>query len=247
MTLLSVAAAALLSVVLMGSVWFAYFTGKSEPFTLPPPLPSGSAFGTSAPGPAVNGASYTPLIVDARNIQALLATIERPEAYRRTVECVSYWPGGEDSVTHDFARRGGLTRVETRRGEPLAQNRVYTPGLAYLWTGGAMPYHRVSHEDEAAEELSGIPTWETVAALPPESVLFAEYLSLPGERCLRVLTVEAVYFGEYIVSLETGLLVRAAFTGADGELAYECTALPPDLGDPGNERFTLPDGRLCEE
>ena len=247
MTLLSVAAAALLSVVLMGSVWFAYFTGKTEPFALPPPLPSGSAFGPSAPGPAFAGASYTPLIVDARNIQALLATVERPGAYRLTVECVSYWPGGEESVTHDVARRGGLTRIETRRGDLLAENRVYTPGLTYVWTGSALLYHWVSHEDAGAEELSGIPAWETVAALPPESVLFAEYLSLPGERCLRVLTGEAVYSGEYILSLETGLLVKAAFTGADGQLAYAYTALPPELGDPGDERFTLPDGKLCEE
>ncbi|MDR0325167.1 MAG: hypothetical protein LBI19_03615 [Oscillospiraceae bacterium] len=242
-TLLSVGAAVLLAAVLMGSVWLTYFAGNSVPFTLPSPLPSGVLPGVSAPEPALGGFSYTPLTVDARSIQAVLATVERPAAYRQTVTCTFYWPGGEETVTHSIARRGDLTRVETRGMEPLAQNRISTPDTVYAWTGDAMPVYAVTPEDADAEVLSGVPAWETVAALPPESILLAEYLNLPGERrCLRVLTEEAVYFGEYIVSLETGLLVKAAFTGAEG-LAYEVKTGPPVLGDPGNEYFTLPDGR----
>jgi hypothetical protein len=39
--------------------------------------------------------------------------------------------------------------------------------------------------------------------------------------------------------------MRAAFTDADGYLAYEVRAKgPPVVGDPGDELFTLPDGRV---
>ncbi|MDR0293642.1 MAG: hypothetical protein LBH95_05760 [Oscillospiraceae bacterium] len=244
-TLLSVAAALLLAVVLMGSVWFIYFTGRPADFTLPPPLPPDASPGVSGPGPVSGGTSYIPLAVDARNIRTLLATVERPGAYRQTIVCTSYWPGGEESVTHLWARRGGLTRVETLDEGHPSQNRIVTPDVTYVWTGDAMPSHTVSPEDADAEALSGVPTWEDVAALPQESIVSAEYLYLPEEgRCLRVWTREAVYQGEYIVSLETGLLVRAAFTGADGQAAYACDAQAPDLGDPGDLYFTLPDGKL---
>jgi hypothetical protein len=101
-------------------------------------------------------------------------------------------------------------------------------------------------DDADAEALSGIPSWEIVAAMPPENILFAAFLTIQGERCLLVRTQEPVYQVEYHVSLETGLLVRAFFTGADGQLAYEVDAGPPVPGDPGDAFFTLPDGRLVE-
>ncbi|MCL2003002.1 MAG: hypothetical protein FWG72_03230 [Oscillospiraceae bacterium] len=244
MTLLSVAVASLLAVALMGSVWLMYYTGRSEPFQLPPPLSPESPAGPSGPGPGLGGLAYAPLTVDGKNIQALLATIQRPDAYRQTVDIVSFLPGGEERMTHDWARRGGLTRVETQqRGFP-AQNRIFTESLVHVWTGETMPVYEVAPKSADAEALSGVPTWETVAALPPESILSAEYLYLPveRERCLLVRTREPAYLGEYLISLETGLLLRAAFTGEDGLLAYEVTAGPPVLGDPGDERFMLPDG-----
>ncbi|MCL1807630.1 MAG: hypothetical protein FWG31_08020 [Oscillospiraceae bacterium] len=241
-TSLSVAAAVLMAAVLMGSVWFAYFSGVKADFTLPPPLPSGSLPGTSATGPGLDLA-FTPVSVGADNIQKLLETIERPEAYIQTVECVYLWPGGEESFSHTFARRGELTRVETRHGGHI-QNVIVTPAKTYYWTGNAVPYNEISPED--AEAISGIPTWETVASLPRESVLSADYLGLPTGACLIVRTQEAVYQKEYIVSLETGLLAGAEFFNVDGQTAYRVTAAPPSIGDPGDTWFTFPDGKMAE-
>jgi hypothetical protein len=192
--------------------------------------------------------AYTPLTVDARNVQRLLSTVKRPEAYRQTFALTSYWPGGEETVTHDWARRGGMTRVEMQRPGHPAQNLIITEGLVYVWTGDTIAPHIVSPGDTDAEALSGIPTWEDIAAFPPESIVFAEYIFLPAERerCLRVKTQESVYHGEYILSLETGLLLLASFTDAEGNPAYKVAAGPPVHGDPGDESFTLPDGRLVE-
>jgi hypothetical protein len=239
MTLLSVAAAVLMACALMGSVWFAYFSGGGASFELPPPLSPGSLPGDASPGLSLGGQSFTPLTVDARNVQVLLATVERPAAYRMTVDCVTYWPGGEETVTRHLAHREGLTRLET----VPEQNRLITPARTYVWTGAVI--HEVFPEGVGAEALAGIPTWEDIISLPAESILLAEYLYMPGARMLRIQTQEAVYQGEYVLSLETGLLVRAAFTDAYGLLAYEVkTQGPPVVGDPGDEWFTLPDGRL---
>jgi hypothetical protein len=243
-TFLSVAAAVLLAAVLMASVWFTYFAGRQAGFQLPDPLPPGSGAGEATPGAGPGTSGHTPLVVDAGNIQALLETVERPEAYSQVIECISYWTGGEETVTHHFYRRGELTRTQTLRRGFSAQNRITAPERTYVWTEGTMIVEEVFPEDTDAESLSGIPTWETVAGAPPDSVLEAEYLYTPGERCLVVRTREPVYQAEYIVSLETGLLLRAAFFNDDGTLAYIVNAGPPAEGNPGNEYFTLPNGQL---
>jgi hypothetical protein len=244
-SLLSVTGAVLLAAVLLGSVWFTYFTGRPDGWELPPLLnpdpPAGEP--TAEPGPG--SLSHTPLVVDARNIQMLLTqTVKRPGAYSQTIHCTYYWPGGEETFTHYWSRRGELTRVETRQEGADVLNLIKTPLTSYIWIGNSMPYNEISPEGADAEHLARIPTWETVLNLPLDNILFAETVFFPGESCLRVLTDEAVYLGEYIVSMETGLLVSASFTGKDGALAFSCAANAPVLAAPADERFQLPDGTL---
>jgi hypothetical protein len=247
MTLLSVAAAVMLAGVLMSNVWFAYFAGRTADISLPPPLAPDATHGPAVTGPDFSGSDYTPLVVDKENIQTILKTVERPDAYRLTAECSYYWPGGEETVRHTLAHRGQTTRIETRQGSEPVQNRIVINGLILVWTGDGMTVHEISPEDADAEAFTGVPTWEDVAAFPPESVLEAEYrVFSDGARCLYVKTQESVYQVEYIVSLETGLLVSAVFTGADGRTAYQVKIGHPVIGDPGDEWFALPGGRVIE-
>jgi hypothetical protein len=223
-----------------------FYSGGGEPFRLPDPLDPGKAINGAGHGPGRHGQPYIPMIVDAHNVQTLLETVERFEEYSREIECVYYWSGGEETVFHKWAQRGALTRVITRQPGRPAQNRIIDGDAVYVWTGEegeTMIYHTVWPGDAGAEALSGIPTWEDVTFLPPEDILFAAYLLIQGERCLLVRTREAVYNGEYIISLETGLLNRAFFTDSEGRLAYEVNAGPAGQGDPGSGYFTLPDGR----
>jgi hypothetical protein len=244
MTLLSVAAAALMAGALMGSVWFAYFSGGNTSFQLPA-LPPPGEFHLFEKIP-FSDSSLTPVTVDAENVQTLLKSVERVSAYSRTVECVTYWPGGKGTVIHNMAHRDGITRLETIRSAQSAQNQMVTPDVIYVWTGSAPVVHEVSPKNTDAEALAGIPAWEDdILALPAESILYAEYFHLNGERVLRIEAIGTIYHSEYVVSLETGLLVKAVFTDADGELAYEVNAKgPPITGDPGDDWFTLPDGRV---
>jgi hypothetical protein len=245
-TFLSITVACLLTVFLLGSVWLMYYSDRGAPFELPPVLPSDSVIRPPASAPGLGGLTYTPLTVDAQNIQTLLASVERHGSYRRMVESVFYWPGGEERITHQWAQRNGVTRVESHQPGRPVQNRIFAEGVIYEWIGGSMAISELTPGDADAEAISFIPTWETIAAFPPDRVLEAEYLNLPGERCLLVRTREPVYYGEYVISLENGLLLRASFTDFDGNLAYEVRSAPPAEGDPGNHWFTLPDGRRID-
>jgi len=246
MTLLSVTAAALMAAVLMGSVWFAYFSGGSASFELPPLRPHGNLPGESLPGISLDGQAGKPLTVDAENVQALLAVVERPESYSHMIDCVTYWEGGEVTATHHFARRGALTRLETFQGAQPVQNHLFSPNMTYVWTSAVI--HELMPEGLDAEALLGIPSWEEIISFSADSVLEAELFYRLGERVLRIRTQEPVYLGEYHISLETGLLISASYTGADGALAYEMKQKgPPITGDPGDERFTLPDGRTIQQ
>jgi hypothetical protein len=245
--LLSVAAACLLAVILMGSVWTMYFTGRSAPFEFPGPLLPEPPIGPGVTGTGLGGLSYRPVHVDRDNIQAILATVERPAAYRMTVICTTYWSGGEEIITHHWIRRNGLTRTETAKSGRTPQNRIYTDTYIYEWMGDTIAFHTVSPGDTDAEALSGIPTWETVISLPRSNILHAEYINIPGNRCLLIRTQEPVYRGEYVISLETGLIYRASFFNQDDTLAYEVKVTGiPLTGDPGDGYFTLPDGQLVE-
>ena len=240
-TLLSVAAAVLMAGILMSSVWLAYFSGGGASFELPPLLPPGTLPGDTLPGMLLDGQSLTPLTVGPRNIQALLASVEYPASYRQTVDCVTYWEGEEQTVTHSLTRRGGLVRMETFRGIQPVQNHLITSHTTYAWTGDSPVVHELGSD---ADALAGIPAWEKIISMPLESILHAEYIYLPGERALRIKTLEPVYQGEYLVSLETGLIIKAAFTDADERLAYEVRSKGQSvIGDPGDGWFTLPDGR----
>ncbi|MDR1670060.1 MAG: hypothetical protein LBR76_08885 [Oscillospiraceae bacterium] len=244
LTLLSVGTAIVLAAALAVGVWLTYFTGRGSGIHLPPPPPPG--FSPDNPAPSAGGLEFTPVAVDAGNVQRILTAVKRPEAYSQTIRSVTYWEGGEMSATHRWAQRGAMKRIESFE-EGRTQNRIIAAsGNVYEWWGSVMPYFTLSPEETDAESLSRLPTWEDAASLPPQDVLDAESYYEDGEQRLRVLTRRPVYKVEYILSLDTGLLIAAEYTGADGETAFSFTAEAPVIGDPGDARFTLPDGTLAE-
>lgn len=243
LTLLSVTVAIILAAALAVGVWFSYFIDRGSGFALPSPLPSGLQ--PEGPSPSSVGIGMNPVTVDATNVQRLLTAVKRPEAYSQTITCVTYWEGGQEETSYHWARRGTLTRIQAD-GANGTQNRIVTPDEIYEWSGSTVPYYRLTPEETDAESLSGLPTWEDAASLPSEDILESESYYESSERFLRVRTREAVYTVEYILSLDTGLLVSAEYTDQDGKTAFRFYAGSPILGDPGDSRFTLPDGVLVE-
>ncbi|MDR1692739.1 MAG: hypothetical protein LBR72_05220 [Oscillospiraceae bacterium] len=239
LTILSVAAAIALAASLVVGVWFSYFTGRGEGFVLPSPMQPG--FSPEDPIPSSGGVGFTPVNVDAGNVVALLTAITRPYAYSQTVLRTVYWEGGQSVTTHHVAVRGDATRIETEEDGGVILNRIVTPERIYLWSGSIVPYHELKPEDAGAEDLSGLPTWEDAASLPPDDILEAASFYEENERRLSVKTRQPVYIAEYVISLDTGLLVSATYTDPDGGAAFAFVAGAPELGDPGDARFTLPD------
>ncbi len=243
LTVLSVAAAIVLAAGLAVGVWISYFTDRGTDFILPSPLPPGLQ--PHETDPSSPGEGFIPVAVARENVQKLLAAIKRPEEYTQTINCITYWGDRRHETVYRWVKRGTMTRVEAT-DEGGTQNRIITPDKVYEWSGNTVPYYTLTPEENDAESLSGLPTWEDASSMPPKDILYAESYYQSGDRLLRVRTREAVYVVDYVISLDTGLLVSAVYTEANGDPAFSFTAEPPVLGDPGEGRFILPDGTNAE-
>jgi|GEM_PF-1811918 len=236
---------ATLAIALLLLLLFFFLPGAQTPRVwLADPGPGGqSQYPTG--GPAI-GVEITP-----ENVQAVIATLQRAEAYSRTVVQTHYWGGGESFAyrTAEIWRTPEALRIRWDNGE----NMVITAEAYYLWFGAGRLITRPitaglgAHLDRILDQFQGIPSYETVLELDPERIMRAGYTQRiigGGARYAIYVAVETYvlgYLSYYYICLTTGLLLEAATF--DGETpVYRLETLTLTLEPPGRDTFLLPDG-----
>lgn len=198
---------------------------------------------TAQPGKALTVVAVTP-----ETVQTAIATLSRPQEYRRTVTVEQLWQGGSGTYETAVAVSGGWTRTD--RILPGGRvRRVLTDGeTTHIWydseeTVSTLPAGTISADNEQT-----IPTYEDILDLPPASIAAADYRTISGVDCIYVETAEdpAGYVLRYWVSVETGLLTVSERL-LEGEPVYRMAALALDQEAPTAEDFTLPDGTVVLE
>jgi hypothetical protein len=126
-------------------------------------------------------------------------------------------------------------------------NTIVTEDYVYIWYGDGPDYRRLKlgqdSPEQVADEYQKIPTYEDILLLDKEDILEAGYADYEGEPCIYVKAETGLmgYTYEYYVSARTGLLVLAETY--DGEkLIHSTTAGSPNLSEPSDDAFRLPDG-----
>lgn len=195
-----------------------------------------------------DGGDLTLVEITPETVQYAIASLSRPEHYRRTVTVEQFWSGGSGRYEFSTAVSGPWTRTD--RSMPGGQVRhVLTDGQeTYIWYGETGPVYTAPAGDISGDDEQNIPTYEDILRLPAEEIAEADYRVLMDMNCIYVETAEDPegYMLRYWVSVDSGLLSAAEKLRA-GETVYRMAAPNGDQSEPDPADFTLPDGRVLLE
>ena len=195
-----------------------------------------------------DSSALTVVAVTPDTVQAAIASLERPEAYRRTVTIEQIWNGGSGAFEVDVTVREGWTRTD--RIMPGGQNRhTLTNGeTTYIWYNSDESIFTAAAGEISADVEQGIPTYEDILNLPKESIVTADYRVFSGVNCIYVETApdEGGYALHYWVDVNTGLLLAAEKMSGE-EAVYRMASLEVDRSVPADTFFLLPDGTALLE
>jgi len=185
------------------------------------------------------------------NVQNVIATLERREAYSRTIVQTHYWAEGTAyaSAEAEIWVTPSALRITRDNGETMIltaeefhiwfddrphQSRPITAGL-----GGSL--------EQILDEFQGIPSYETVLELDPAQIIEAGYVqkNIGGvyEYCIYLVFQGGAlgYLDRFYISLSSGLLVTMLTTDGDIPI-FRMETLSLTLEAPERDVFTLPDG-----
>ena len=187
-----------------------------------------------AGGPAV-------VEVNPATVQAAIATLARPETYRRTVTVEQFWSGGSGSYEVTEAVRDGWTRTDRTMPDGRVRHTLTGPAEVYVWYNNEAAVYAGPRGEITADNELPIPTYEDILALEPEAITAADYRTLSNVPCIYAEARSGERTLRCWVSVGTGLLVSAEKLEGE-ELVYRMSALTVEEAAPGEELFTLPDG-----
>lgn len=193
-------------------------------------------------GPTAPGEALTVVEITPETVQAAIATLQRPQTYRRTVSVEQIWSGGNSVTEFSTAVLNGWTRIDYTRPDGQIRHTLTDGSTTYIWYNDEKKYFSGNAGEISADNEQRIPTYEDILELPAEAITAADYRDYEGINCIYVEIAEdpAGYALSYWVSVDSGLLV-AAERMAEGVCVYRMSALTLDTILPTENDFVLPD------
>ena len=183
--------------------------------------------------------------VNPQTVQTAIATLDRPDQYRRTITIEQFWDGGSGTYEVSVLVYGPWTRTDRTLADSRGRHTITDGEITYIWYDGDHSAYTAPAAGITADNEQTIPTYEDVLELPVESIAQADYRTISDVNCIYVETgeLDGGVVLRYWVSVDTGLLA-AAEKLVDGETVYRMGALSVDLSTPAAEELTLPDGTV---
>lgn len=204
---------------------------------LPAPVPASTA---ADPGTAPAEADI--LAVTPETVQAAIATLQRPDAYSRTLQVRDFWSGGSRGRSISMWVQGDALRLSVQtEGSSISQQLLLRGGEQWIWYSDDPAVFRSAAREENADAYQSIITYEKVLELPVSDILDADYRSFGDLPCIfvRFRSGELGYESECLIDPATGLLM--AEYCYDGEtLLYSMESSLPELSVPDESVFSAP-------
>lgn len=197
------------------------------------------------------GAPYNPaslIEITPDNVQKVLATLERTEAYTRTIRQTHYWSEGASSAAREAEI--WITPRALRIAWDDGENVILTETAYHIWFDDRPPHSRPVTAglglslEQILNEFQGIPSYETVLELDPNQILEAGYVlkNIGGvyEYCVYFVFGDSAlgYVDRYYISLNSGLLI--AMLTLDGDIpVFRMETLRLTLEPPAADVFVL--------
>lgn len=184
--------------------------------------------------------------VDPQTVQAVVATLSRPESYYREITRETFW--GEDGVATSTAQvwvDGGYTRIDSQLPDGTVEHTIVGGGKRYRWYDDQWSYYSVDAGEDDADLMQRIPTYEDILALDIADITATGYEAKGDLGCIYVETAQDVsgYRERYWVSVDQGLLV-AAETVKDEQVVLRISAYSVEIPVRDGTGFTLPNGTV---
>ena len=187
--------------------------------------------------------ALTVVAVTPDTVQAAIASLDRPESYRRTITVEQIWSGGSGAFEVDVTVRDGWTRTDRVMPGGQTRHTVTNGETTYIWYNSGEDVFTTAAGEISADVEQGIPTYEDILSLSKSAIVTADYCVLSGVNCIYVETEpdEGGYALRYWVDVNTGLLVAAEKLQGENAV-YRMASLEAEQSLPAESFFVLPDG-----
>ena len=119
-----------------------------------------------APGhAAVTGDALTVVEVTPETVQTAIATLSRPQEYRRTVTVEQLWAGGSGTYETEAAVSGGWTRTDRTLAGGRVRHAITDGETTYIWYDSESNVRAVPAGGISADNEQTIPTYEEILKL----------------------------------------------------------------------------------
>ena len=213
----------------------------SSHITLPAPGTSGEQVNGK---PGTSGEGLTVVSVEPETVQAAIASLRRPENYRRVVTVEQFWNGGSGAYKTTVNVNGDWVRADRMMPDGRVRHTITGPENVYVWYDDETEVFSAAVGELSGDQTQTIPTYEEILDLPLSSILIADFRTVSNIDCIYVETAEDEwgYAMRYWVGLDSGLLTVAEML-QDGESAYRMASLTVEETD-NRAEFVLPDGTV---
>lgn len=200
----------------------------------------------AAPTASEGAGDYRRVEVTEETVQRVVATLERPESYARTITVETT---GEDGTvgrtTAQVMVDGGWTRVTATLPDGRVCHTIVGEEKRYVWYDEQRVWQEYPAQERSADLSQRLPTYEDVLAVVRSDIVDAGYAASGDLPCVYVaVEVEELgYVEKYWVSVDTGLLVRSESSKA-GEVFYSMSGYTVETPVAPGQTFALPDGTI---
>lgn len=181
--------------------------------------------------------------VDVSNIQAVIASLARPDAYQSRSELTYFYRDTQSVTGCQLWKRDSWVRTSQFLEDGSAgQQALIGPAEVYLWSGEE-PYVRFPVQENDVDLYGFMPTYEDLLRLDAKDLLAGEVRDVDGRMCLYAVSRDPLTGEEeqWYVLVENGLLLYAE--GAlEGVPTYAFHLTELQLEQPDENLFLLPDG-----
>lgn len=180
--------------------------------------------------------------IDRTNIQAVLASLSRPESYSMESETVYYYRESTATLTSRMWSADGCVRIAQQEPDGADRQILLTDSWVYLWSGEQAPSRFFRQEgDETLYRRA--PSYQDLLVLPADAILEGGTVQREEGLCLYARSLDELTgeTEEWYVLAENGLLLEARGT-LGGQLTYQYRLTALSQEPPEDAVFLLPDG-----
>lgn len=240
--------AVVIAAALLASFGPAIFNGGMEKIVLPS---VGTPNESGAPDISdVGNGRFVPVSVTPDTVQNVIATLERPASYGRTMILDTFSGGQQYTATAKVWVDGGWTRVDMTQSGQLhgAQHTIVGEDVFYRWYGNDRTVVEGSADRWDADLAQRIPSYQDIIHLEKKTIMKTDYVEKDGLSCIYVeVSVDKLGYSErYWVSVSNGLLMSCE-TLKNGEVVLRMTSASPESPVPSGASFVLPDGTVLHQ